>query len=137
MSTPLQAIDNHYNAIIHKDLPNICNKYVPNEHTYVILEGPRLTTVGYTNIASGWGSFCASPILLTSITWTEGPLIQETDHMAWIAGIIELHITINGKPLHNTFRATFVLLKQANNWLIQHEHVSVVHPNPYGIGDWL
>ena len=137
LQNPSETVNAHYTAIIQKDLPDILNKYHATENTYVVLEGPRLTTIGYSKIAKGWTDFCASPITLTSINWTEGPLEGSTEKMAWIAGIIELNITINGKPLTNTFRASFVLINHSNKWLIQHEHVSVAHPNPYGVGDWL
>ena len=38
--------------------------------------------------------------------------------------------------VENIFRASFVLNKAGEEWKIKHEHVSVVHPDPYGVGDW-
>jgi ketosteroid isomerase-like protein len=133
----LETVNEHYQVIIDKDLIAICNKYVQSENTYVILEGPRLTTIGYEKIKTGWTGFCNSSILLKTIEWQEGPFVEETQTMAWVAGIIKLQIQINDKQFENIFRSTFVLKKELNEWKIKHEHVSVVHPNPYGIGDWL
>jgi ketosteroid isomerase-like protein len=133
----LEIVNEHYQVIIDKNILEICNKYVQSETTYVILEGPRLTTIGYEKIKSGWTAFCSSEIFLNSIDWQEGPFVEEVESMAWVAGIIKLKITIKEKEFENIFRSTFVLIKINDLWKIKHEHVSVVHPNPYGIGDWL
>jgi ketosteroid isomerase-like protein len=136
MVSALATVEQHYQVIINKDLEGICSKYHATEQTYVVLEGPRLTTVGYTKIKEGWTAFCASAITLQSIEWTEGPFVQESSEMAWVAGIIRLCIQIGDKQFENIFRSSFVLVKVNSDWKIQHEHVSVVHPDPYGIGDW-
>jgi ketosteroid isomerase-like protein len=139
--TALQAVNEHYKEIIAKNHAGIMDKYVPNESTYVVLEGPRLTTKGYDKIFMGWDHFCKSGISLQSINWIEGPEQQEHETMAWVAGIINLTVSITKESevtnFTNTFRSSFVLVKQNGNWKIQHEHVSVVHLDPYGIGDWL
>ena len=135
--SPLEQINHHYQVIIDKDLDAICSKYVPSEDTYVILEGPRLTTKGYEKIKTGWTDFCTSRLQLLSIKWIEGPFVEEVDTMAWVAGIIQLKVQVKETQFENVFRASFVLLLQEGTWKIKHEHVSVVHPDPYGIGDWL
>jgi ketosteroid isomerase-like protein len=56
--------------------------------------------------------------------------------MAWVSGIIHLSVQINDHNFENVFRASFVLTKAGDEWKIKHEHVSVVHPDPYGVGDW-
>ncbi len=137
MSTPLDTVNEHYALIIQKNLAGICDKYMPSEETYVILEGPRLTTIGFEKIKKGWTDFCASSLQLISIDWIEGPLAEEVHSMAWVAGIIRLRVQVKEKAFENIFRSSFVLLKQNDTWKIKHEHVSLVHPDPYGIGDWL
>lgn len=137
MGAALDTVNEHYRVIIEKDLPGILDKYVPDEATYVVLEGPRLTSKGFTKISKGWGDFCLSPIQLTSIEWTEGPYTEESEQMAWVSGIIRLQVQLNDRSFENIFRASFVLIKISDKWQIRHEHVSVVHPDPYGIGDWL
>ncbi len=134
--TPLQTITEHYQVIINKNVDGICNMYVPSEDTYVILEGPRLTTIGFTKIKKGWIDFCASSLQLISINWIEGPFVDEVENMAYVAGIISLKVSVNGTEFENIFRTTFILQKQ-QTWKIKHEHVSLAHPDPYGIGDWL
>jgi ketosteroid isomerase-like protein len=137
MQAAVQTINEHYQVIINKDIDGICSKYYPSEETYVILEGPRLTTIGFEKIKKGWTDFCASPLQLLSIQWMEGPFTEEQGSMAFAAGIIKLSIALNGKEFDNTFRSTFVLVQHENTWKIKHEHVSIAHPDPYGIGDWL
>jgi ketosteroid isomerase-like protein len=137
MNSAIQTINEHYQVIINKNLEAICAKYVISPDTYVILEGPRLTTIGFEKIKKGWTDFCASALQLQSIDWVEGPFADEADTMAWVAGIIVLSVQVKDKVFENTFRSTFVLLKQDEIWKIKHEHVSIAHPDPYGIGDWL
>ncbi|MFM7359072.1 MAG: YybH family protein [Sediminibacterium sp.] len=137
MQSAVATVNDHYRAIIEKDLDEILSKYVADEETYVVLEGPRLTSKGYTKISKGWGDFCLSSIQLTSIEWMEGPYAEQTGEMAWVSGVIRLQVQINDRSFDNIFRASFVLVRKADQWLIHHEHVSVVHPDPYGIGDWL
>ncbi len=133
----IEIINAHYHAIINKNIDEICNKYVPSENTYVILEGPRLTTIGFEKIKKGWTDFCSSSLQLISIEWIEGPFAEEASNMAWVAGIIQLSIKVNNKIFDNIFRASFVLIEHNGVLKIKHEHVSIVHPDPYGIGDWL
>ncbi len=143
--TALQTVNEHYQVIIDKNIEAICSKYVQNEDTYVVLEGPRLTTKGYEKIKKGWTDFCNTNILqLQSINWVEGPFTQEQNTMAWVSGVIVLKVQVTKtqdppKVFENTFRASFVLLKDetSTSWKIIHEHVSVAHEDPYGIGDWL
>lgn len=136
MQSAIDTVNEHYRVIIEKDISGILDKYVPSEDTYVVLEGPRLTTKGFEKISKGWKDFCLSPIQLKSISWTEGPFAEESERMAWVSGIIHLSIQISDHTFENIFRASFVLNKIADGWKIKHEHVSVVHPDPYGIGDW-
>ena len=133
----LETVNEHYRCIIAKDVEGICDKYAPSPETYVILEGPRLTTMGHQRISKGWGDFCDSSLKLLSIDWTEGPFHEQHDTMAWVAGIIRLRVDVKGVEFENVFRASFILVKAVEAWKIKHEHVSVAHPDPYGIGDWL
>lgn len=133
----VHCVNSHYAAIMEKNLPEILSKYVPDPETYVILEGPRLTTIGFEKIKSGWTDFCTAPIHLRAIDWIEGPFSEESTDMAWVAGIIRLMVSVKDQSFQNTFRATFVLLRFADNWKIKHEHVSGALNDPYGIGDWL
>jgi ketosteroid isomerase-like protein len=135
--TALQVINEHYQVIINKNIDGICSKYVPSEETYVILEGPRLTTIGFEKIKKGWTDFCGSSLKLISIVWVEGPFAEETAEMAWVAGIIKLKVSVNDTEFENIFRSSFVLVKHNGEWKIKHEHVSIAHTDPYGIGDWL
>jgi ketosteroid isomerase-like protein len=139
LHTPIETINQFYQAIMDKDAATICGYYVPDEQTYVVLEGPRLTTLGYSKIEKGWIDFCASAIALEAIDWQEGPF-SEIDHlMAWVGGVIRLKVSIKGTCFEQTFRASFVLKKGSDTeggWLIRHEHVSGALTDPYGIGDW-
>jgi ketosteroid isomerase-like protein len=75
---------------------------------------------------------------LESITWTEGPYSEERGDMAWVAGILVLRVKVKERVFEQTFRASFVLRKNAEGaWQIRQEHVSAPLEDPYGIGDWL
>jgi ketosteroid isomerase-like protein len=137
MQTPIQTVDAFYQAIIDKRVDAILATYVPSEETYVVLEGPRYTTLGFTKIAKGWRDFCDSSLLLTKIEWIEGPFERAEGAMAFVAGQINLTVRVREKLFTVQFRATFVLLRLENFWQITHEHVSGPLPDPYGIGDWL
>jgi ketosteroid isomerase-like protein len=131
------VIEAFFNAIINKNIDGILNSYVKDEETYVILEGPRLATLGFSKIEKGWKDFCQSSIDLISIEWIEGPFEEKSSEMAWLAGVMILKVSVNNKVFEQTFRGSFVLINIDNQWLIRHEHVSGALQDPYGIGDWL
>jgi hypothetical protein len=150
----IETINQFYQAIIDKSITQICAAYVQDEQTYVVLEGPRLTTLGFSKIEKGWIDFSASAIALTRIEWLEGPFSEEDKTMAWVGGVIKLVVSIGEKPFEQIFRASFVLKKVKKGkiaappsqdddksvkvgWLIRHEHVSGALIDPYGIGDWV
>jgi ketosteroid isomerase-like protein len=139
MLTPSQTIHGFYQAIIDKDAEKIAHFYVPDERTFVVLEGPRQSTLGFTKIKKGWRDFCDSALFLQSIEWTEeGPLEEASGDMAWMAGVVNLTVALRGKQFTRKFRSSFVLRKSdSEGWRIQHEHVSAAMADPYGIGDWL
>ena len=135
---PVETINHFYQSIIDKNVEAIRTSYVPSEETYVILEGPRYTTLGYEKIAKGWGDFCDSPLTLNKIEWVEGPFEETSTDMAWVGGMIVLTVEVKGREFTVQFRSTFVLCKnEQNQWQIKHEHVSAPLQDPYGIGDWL
>ncbi len=135
--SPTETVHHFFNCIIAKDVEGICASYIPDGQTYVVLEGPRLTTLGYTKIAKGWADFCASDLSLRAIEWLEGPFEESSADMAWLAGIIRLRVHLRERDFEQTFRASFVLRNNAKGWQIRHEHVSGALTDPYGIGDWL
>jgi ketosteroid isomerase-like protein len=134
-----EIVNRFFQAIIDKDVAEIQASYVPSEDTYVILEGPRYTTLGYEKIASGWSDFCQSPLSLQKIEWVEGPFEETEGSMAWIGGMIILTVDVRGQAFAVQFRASFVLRQNSDTgrWQIRHEHVSGPLADPYGIGDWL
>jgi ketosteroid isomerase-like protein len=133
-----EAFINHfYQSIIDKDVDSILSAYVKDDSTYVILEGPRLSTKGFDNIAPGWVDFCKSSISLEGIVWQEGPYIYTMSDSATLAGVIRLFGKVSELvAFDNTFRATFLLSWTSEGYKILHEHVSGALLDPYGIGDW-
>ncbi len=132
------SIGEFYKAVIAKDVERIVASYTNSPDTYVFVEGPRYSTLGIERIAKGWRDFCAAPMALESITWTEGPWSEEHGDMAWVAGILVLRVKVKERVFEQTFRASFVLRKNAAGaWQIRQEHVSAPLEDPYGIGDWL
>jgi ketosteroid isomerase-like protein len=136
--TPIETISLFFKAIIDKNTDAILDAYVKDESTYVVLEGPRLTTLGFSKIAKGWVDFCQSSLTLNAIQWLEGAFSEQSADMAWVGGVIRLTVTVKERQFEQTFRASFVLrLSTEGGWLIRHEHVSGALADPYGIGDWL
>lgn len=132
-----KRIEQFWDAVMKKDMSGIEAAYVPVEETYVILEGPRYSTLGFPKIIKGWGDFTNSPITLLSIVWVEGPFEEIEHEMAWVAGITDITISVNGKEFTTRFRCSFVMKLVDDDWKIKHEHVSAPLEDPYGIGDWL
>jgi ketosteroid isomerase-like protein len=138
--TPTITINAFFQAIIDKNAAKIGSFYVQDAATYVVLEGPRLTTLGFEKIQKGWFDFCDSRLTLDKIEWLEGPFSEAETSMAWVGGVIKLTVSVGAeKSFEQTFRASFVVKKgdENDNWLIRHEHVSGALADPYGIGDWL
>jgi ketosteroid isomerase-like protein len=128
----------HFTAAVSANLEAIVEAYAVSDKTYVFVEGPRWSTIGYENIAKGWAGYVNSPIRLQKIEFVEGPLFKEYEMMGWIGFICELTVEIKGKVFPARFRGTFVCEKDAQNeWKIVHEHFSQPAQDPYGIGDWL
>jgi ketosteroid isomerase-like protein len=113
--TPIATINAFFQAIIDKNAAKIGSYYIQDAHTYVVLEGPRLTTLGFEKIQKGWFDFCDSRLTLDSIDWLEGPFSEAETTMAWVGGVIKLTVSIgNEKSFEQTFRASFVLKKGKN-----------------------
>jgi ketosteroid isomerase-like protein len=137
MLAPQEFINSFYQSIIDKNVESILSSYVQSDDTYVILEGPRLSTKGFLNIAPGWFDFCKSSISLDGIDWLEGPYIYTMTDSATLAGVIRLYGKVSDNlSFDNTFRASFVLKNTDHGYKILHEHVSGALSDPYGIGDW-
>ena len=138
MTFPIDRIECFYRTILQKEAAQICQNYLADEKTYVFVEGPRYSTLGYSQIARGWQDFCASALELESIEWVEGPFTEAAADLAWVAGMVVLTVTVNGQRIQRQFRTTFVLRQdEAGDWKLRHEHVSAPLDDPYGIGDWL
>jgi len=95
--SPIETIDHFYQAIKDKRVEDICKGYVPSCNTYVILEGPRHTTLGFEKISRGWGDFCNSTLTLNKIKW--------------VGGMVVLNVKVKGKEFTVQFRSTFALRK--------------------------
>ena len=138
MNSLKEIAEKHYAAVVEKRVAEILDYYVKSDQTYVFVEGPRWSTVGYERIAKGWRDFCDSPIAVEKVEWIEGPRSEISGDMGWIGGQVELTVNINGQTKAIRFRGTFVMRLEADGkWRVIHEHFSQPAENPYGIGDWL
>ena len=138
MGAILETTQHHFQKIVEKDLEGILATYAQSEDTLVFVEGPREVTIGYEAIARGWAGFTQAPMTLDSCHWAE--IYQETivGDCGWLVGIADLRVTINGIAKALRLRGSFILrLHAKHGWQICHEHFSLPHADPYGIGDWL
>jgi len=132
-----ERIELFWDAVKAKEIDGIKSAYVPSESTYVILEGPRYSTMGTTAIFKGWQDFLDSKIQMNNYSWIEGPFEELEETIGWIGGITELSLKVGDKIFSNRFRISFVMKKYEGDWKIRHEHVSAPMEDPYGVGDWL
>ncbi len=127
-----------FSAVIEARVKDIISHYNESPDTYVFVEGPRWSTLGFEKISAGWNGYVDSPIKVKDIRFVEGPKGRVTKNMAWIGHIINMIIDINGVEKEIRFRGTFVIGKNNDGgWKIEHEHFSQPAPDPYGTGDWL
>lgn len=134
----IEATQEHFNAIINKEIESILNSYETSDNLLVFVEGPRWATLGYENVAKGWGDFINSEIVLKQCDWVEDLQSKIVGEMGFVGGIVELQVQIKGQTTTVRFRGTFVFEKSPNaEWRIIHEHFSQPAADPYGIGDWM
>lgn len=130
--------EEHFEAVINKDVENILATYAESEDLLVFVEGPRWATLGFENVAKGWRDFVGSDISVRECNWIEHKTSKIIGNMGFLAGIVELKVNIAGEDKVIKFRGTFVFEKNdEGNWKVIHEHFSQPAEDPYGIGDWL
>ncbi len=128
----------HFFSVVERHIDDIIDHYADGSDTYVFLEGPRWETRGHAAIATGWRAYVASDIIVTGVEWVGEPTDQIVGEMGWIAGTVEMRLSVRGTTKTVRWRGTFVLTRCSDGkWRIVHEHFSQPHPDPYGIGDWL
>jgi len=130
-----KRIELFWDAVKAKEIEGIRSAYIPSESTYVILEGPRFSTMGTTAIFKGWQDFLSSKIQMNDYKWVEGPFEEIEGSFGWIGGITDLSLDVEGKIFSNRFRISFVMKHYEGDWKIRHEHVSAPMEDPYGVGD--
>ena len=127
-----------FSAVIEARVKDIINHYNDSPDTYVFVEGPRWSTLGFEKISAGWNGYVDSPIKVKDIRIVEGPQGRVSGKMAWIGQIIEMIVNVHGEEKKIRFRGTFVIGKNdEGEWKIEHEHFSQPASDPYGTGDWL
>ena len=130
----------HFRAVVEKRVNDIVSHYRNSSETYVFVEGPRWSTIGIDRIERGWNAYIDTALSVQAVRYVEGPFsgASSSDDLAWIAGIVELDVSISETIKTIRFRSTFVFRKEADGrWRIEHEHFSQPAEDPYGVGDWL
>jgi ketosteroid isomerase-like protein len=136
--TLIEFIEKHFNAVKLKNADEILSTYAEIDDLLVFVEGPRWATIGYKRVEKGWRDFTDSAISVENCEWVEFLQAKSVGNMGFVAGIVEMHVNINGNPKTIKFRGTFILEKSdVKDWKVVHEHFSQPAEDPYGIGDWL
>ncbi|MFQ3633447.1 YybH family protein [Roseiflexus sp.] len=135
---PLQSLTAFFDAIVDRRIDDVMTMYRRSATTYVFVEGPRWSTLGYDQIAAGWRAFLCSPIQVHRWEWCEGPFVETWQESAVVAGLLNLETMVGSSSRTLRVRASFVLQRNdLDRWHIVHEHVSQPMVDPYGIGDWI
>ncbi len=129
--------DEHFTAVIKKDIKTILATYAKSEDLLVFVEGPRWATLGYENVERGWRDFVDADISVLECNWIKHLQSKVAGNMGFLAGVVELKAVIAGNEKKIKFRGTFVFEKIDSEWKVIHEHFSQPADDPYGIGDWL
>lgn len=134
-----RTIDTFIDDITAERIAEIIDGYDPSDDTYVFLEGPRWSTKTGERVAFGWSAFTDSPIRMRDWAWAEGPFEFVEGTLGWIAGVIDLNVTVGERAIAIRLRGTYVMRLNPDDqqWRIIHEHFSQPLADPYGMGDWL
>lgn len=137
MSDIQQFLERFFQGLVDKDIQRIDDSYLHAERLFVFLEGPRSKTIGWTDVRSGWEKYLASRISVVELRLGDDAQIHDGGDTGWVAASLRAVIAIDGAPPKTLdFRGTWLLEKNDGRWRIVHEHVSLPHPDPYGVGDW-
>jgi hypothetical protein len=104
-----RTIDTFIDDITAERIADIIDGYDPSDHTYVFLEGPRWSTKTGERVAFGWGAFTDSPIRMRDWSWAEGPFEFVEGTLGWIAGVIDLNVTVGERAVTIRLRGTYVM----------------------------
>lgn len=130
--------ESHFAHAIAGEIEAVIDRYDRSENTYVFVEGPRWSTVGFERIAAGWTAYGKAPFRLTSWRWTEGPFSEVYELAGFTAGIVAFTVRIGDTEREVVLRGTQVFRRaEEGAWRIVHEHFSEPARDPYGTGDWL
>jgi uncharacterized protein (TIGR02246 family) len=131
-------MERFFQAVIDKNIEVISSTYAHDARLFVFLEGPRAKTIGWEKVRTGWESYLSSKISVQSITWGDDLQIRDYGNAGWVAASNKVTVAIGDEsPKTLEMRSTWLLEKRDGQWRIVHEHVSLPHADPYGIGDWL
>jgi len=131
-------MERFFQGVIDKKIEVIADIYAHDEQLFVFLEGPRAKTIGWEKVQTGWENYLSSKISVQSITWGDDLRIRDYGNVGWVAASNKVTVTVGDEPPKTLeMRSTWLLEKRDGRWRIIHEHVSLPHPDPYGIGDWL
>ncbi|MFV2022833.1 MULTISPECIES: YybH family protein [unclassified Micromonospora] len=133
VDTPAQMLD----ALRERDLDGVLDCFDPGPQTYVFLEGPRWSNRGGDRVHEGWRRYFDSPVRLIEWRWADGPDVHESQHVAFVCGIVDCHFTGGPQDRQLRMRMTWGLRRGTDGvWRIIHEHGSQPLADPYGTGDW-
>jgi uncharacterized protein (TIGR02246 family) len=133
-----QFMERFFQGVIDKNIEVIADTYADDAQLFVFLEGPRTKTIGWENVRTGWEHYLSSKISPQHIAWGDDLQIRDYGNVGWVAVSNKVTVVIGGEPPTTLeLRSTWFLEKRDGQWRIVHEHVSLPHPDPYGIGDWL
>lgn len=132
------TIERMLDAVRDRDVPAILDSiHLAGTPKLSFPEGPRWSVSEADTVQRGWNDYMDNPVVLTGWDWIQGPVVNASDDMALVAGIIDYRFTVDGRPNPLKMRMSWVVRQIDGVWKCVHEHGSQPLPDPYGLGDWL
>lgn len=131
VETAEETVQELFGSIFARDFDAIVSKFSTSDDAFLYSEGPDWSTKGRENISQVWRNYLNAPFHFTKADWIDGPIAIEAGELAFVAGLVELHLA-NAGLKRIRLRMTWVLRMEGGRWKIFHEHDSQPVERPFG-----
>jgi ketosteroid isomerase-like protein len=112
-------------AVLHKDMQGVARYYSNSPDLVVFDVVPPLSYVGWDSFRKDWEGFFDGFRGISVYDWNDLH-IEAAGDLGWMRAVVHIVGTLqDGKPLDMTFRDTAIFNRQAEKWVVVHDHGSV------------